>query len=404
MSVEATSRPVVLVVTPWLYHLRCGIGGGVLCFHMLRWLARDCDLHYLSFDHTPNDPEEGKRALGEFCRSVSVVPPPGPVGRVKALFDLVVRGVPRPVQNNASDAMRDAVTRRCHDVQPDVVLFQFPFVAQYIDAVPRGIPTLMDVQDACIVSRYREWRRAARLREQLRTGLGWLAWFRHEVRMYGRASGLLALSETDEGVLKAFVPDVPTWLSPVATDLPDLRRERPVPGRVAFVGNFGHAPNRDALAWLLDDLWDRIRTAQPQAELHVAGPGCPPSTPALEARGVHMLGFVDDVESYLAEAAVSIVPYRFGGGVKIKALEALARAVPVVATTVGAEGLHLVDREHARVVDGTDLFAAAVVDVLRDPMAADAMARRGRERVAERFSWSAKTRDLMKVIGGFVKR
>jgi glycosyltransferase involved in cell wall biosynthesis len=394
---HGSTRPVVLVVAPWLYHLKCGIGGGVLCFHMLRALSEHCEIHWLSFDHTSNDPEAGKRALGEFCASVSVVPVPGHVGRVRAVVDLVVRGIPRPVQNLASRAMHAEVRAACERAKPDVVLLQFPFVAQYIDAVPAGIPTVMDVQDACIVSRYREWRRADTLREWLRSGLGWIAWFRHEVRMYGRANALLALSETDQGVLDAFVPDVPVLLSPVGTDIPASRRE-PRGARVVFIGNFGHAPNRDALRWLLEDLWDRIRALHPAAVLQIAGPGCPPQTEASRARGVEMLGFVDDFETFMAEAAVAIVPYRFGGGVKIKALEALARAVPVVATAVGAEGLHVSDGLQMRVADDADAFARAVAESLDDPPTAEQMGRAGRDHVMRRFSWASKTSGVLELI------
>lgn len=395
-------RPALVVVAPWVYHLRCGIGGGVLCFRMLRSLAAHYAIHWVSFDVTSNDVEAGKRALGEFCASVTTVPmaPAGPTWKARARQ--LLGGPPIAAQRTASPEMAATIGDVVRRTRAVAALFQFPQVAQYVGAA-RGVPTVMDTQDVCMVSMHRQWRKTKGTLRRLAKASNWLAWSRYEMKHYAEADLLLALSDTDAGVLRAFLPDVPCVLSPVATEVP-AHVERGPGHYVAMVGNFHHPPNVDGLAWLLDEIWPRVRARVPGAELRVAGPVCPPATPELEARGVRMLGFVDDIDRFFDEAAVSLAPYRFGGGVKIKVLEALARACPVVATTVGAEGLDLTDGQQLAIALDAERFAAAIVDVLLHPEPARRRAETGREHVAARFSYESKTAELKRTIDALIAR
>jgi glycosyltransferase involved in cell wall biosynthesis len=81
---------------------------------------------------------------------------------------------------------------------------------------------------------------------------------------------------------------------------------------------------------------------------------------------VQLLGYVPDVDPLFARARVFVAPLRFGAGIKGKIGEALAYAIPLVTTTVGAEGMSLRDGEEALITDTTDGFAAAVVRLYRD--------------------------------------
>ena len=81
---------------------------------------------------------------------------------------------------------------------------------------------------------------------------------------------------------------------------------------------------------------------------------------------VEMVGFVQDMEAFLAHRRANIAPLRFGAGAKGKVAVSLANGVPVVATSVGAEGMQLVPGVHALVADSEESFAAAVLDILVD--------------------------------------
>jgi glycosyltransferase involved in cell wall biosynthesis len=105
--------------------------------------------------------------------------------------------------------------------------------------------------------------------------------------------------------------------------------------------------------------------------------------------GIVLTGYVDDVRPWLARAQAVVVPLRAGGGTRLKILEAMAMARPVVSTTMGSEGLDVTDGEHLLVADSPDAFATAVIRLLERRDVAEQLANRGRRLVAERYDWHA---------------
>jgi glycosyltransferase involved in cell wall biosynthesis len=394
-SPEPQTRESIVVVSPWLYHPTCGNGGGVLCFNLIQRLAAAYDVHFISFDQTSNDLEGGRRALNAFCSSVTTVPVPTTIGKAELWLRQIFTGEPREAQALNSALMSAQIRAAVSKYRPAVVILQFPQTAQYMAAAGR-VPVVMDVQDACMVSRYREWRKTAPSLKRWGKLITWLAWARYERYWYSRASALLAISENDYGVLNSFIPDVPCFFSPVATDIAPLKAAS-TRTYVGFIGNFAHAPNRDALDWLLNDIWPRVRTLHPDAELRIAGPHVPEHARSDTSKGINVVGFVDDIDDFYAKAAMAVVPYRFGGGVKIKALEAMANGCAVVATTVGAEGLKIEKNKHLLVADGPEEFATAIASLLASEEKSASLASAARHHIETNFSWKAKTSALIGV-------
>jgi glycosyltransferase involved in cell wall biosynthesis len=133
-----------------------------------------------------------------------------------------------------------------------------------------------------------------------------------------------------------------------------------------FVGNFMHRPNVDGVRFFVNEVLPAVRESLAGVELLLVGDNAPPEFGGREREGVHVLGYVPDIEPLFARARVFVAPVRFGAGIKGKVGEALAHAIPVVTTTVGAEGMFLRDGEEALVVNSAQDFAAAVVRLYRD--------------------------------------
>jgi glycosyltransferase involved in cell wall biosynthesis len=156
---------------------------------------------------------------------------------------------------------------------------------------------------------------------------------------------------------------------------------------VLFFGAFQADFNRDALRFLLEEIWPRIRRGRPDARLIVAGGGLP-AEKAREAKaaGAEVRGLVADVTALYAEAAVVLIPLRFGGGLRIRLLEALAARRAVVATPIGVGGLPGRDGTHWTLGEDAERLAAETLRLLADPGAARALGEAGRDLVVREHS------------------
>jgi glycosyltransferase involved in cell wall biosynthesis len=155
----------------------------------------------------------------------------------------------------------------------------------------------------------------------------------------------------------------------------------------AFVALMGWQPNVDAAVWLAEEVWPAVRAQVPDARLLLVGREPSQRVQNLADSDVEVTGTVPDVRPYLARARVALAPLRSGGGTRLKVLEALDAGRPVVATSVGIDGLEDLVGHGAVVADDPRRFAAAMVRLLRDPQAAAAEGRSGHEAVRDRYSW-----------------
>jgi glycosyltransferase involved in cell wall biosynthesis len=138
------------------------------------------------------------------------------------------------------------------------------------------------------------------------------------------------------------------------------------PPVVLFQGNLGYPPNIDGAEWLANTIAPRIRAADPATEVRLVGRPVTSVTQLHEPGVVTVVGQVPSMEEELARASVAAVPVRYGGGTRLKILESFAHRVPVVSTTLGAEGLAVEDGVHLLLADSPEDFATATVRLLRD--------------------------------------
>ncbi len=119
-----------------------------------------------------------------------------------------------------------------------------------------------------------------------------------------------------------------------------VQRDPPPDPKILFVAGFGHPPNEDAAIWMATDILPRIRASVPGAELQIVGSNPTERVRALAGPGISVSANVSDevLADFYRQARVAAVPLRFGAGVKLKVVEALAAGLPLVTTPVGAQG------------------------------------------------------------------
>lgn len=157
--------------------------------------------------------------------------------------------------------------------------------------------------------------------------------------------------------------------------------------RVTFVGGLHWPPNEDGVAWFTRAVWPAVKSAVPDAIFTVVGRRSSRPSSWHMGEAVEFAGYVADLAPYLEQTAVFIVPLMAGGGMRVKILDAWAHALPVVSTTVGAEGMETVPGKNILLADTQEAFAHAVIRVLKEHNLGLKLGLGGRRTLETYYDW-----------------
>ncbi|TVT34245.1 glycosyltransferase [Amycolatopsis rhizosphaerae] len=204
----------------------------------------------------------------------------------------------------------------------------------------------------------------------------------------------LTVSEVERELLGKLVPSAKVE---VLSNVHTADRAEAVPeGRsgVLFVGSFDHLPNRDAARWLAEEIMPLVRLSRPDAVAHIVGSNPPEEIRNLAGEGVLVHGWVPELAPHYRQARAVVAPLRFGAGVKGKVGEALGHGVPVVVTSLAAEGMPLVPGESALLGETAAELAAQLVTLLEDDKLWLTLSEHGKAAVARQFGPETARRTL----------
>lgn len=196
-------------------------------------------------------------------------------------------------------------------------------------------------------------------------------------------------SESDAAAARWVAPDARVAVYPNAipsTPLPDARGE----DAIVFSGNMEYHPNIAAVRFFRECIWPELRERWPRLVWRLIGknPGAVRRFTAGDPR-IEVGGAVEDAVAALARAKVAVVPILAGSGTRLKILEAWAAGVPVVSTTMGAEGLPARDGEHLLLADHARAFAGAVSRLMAGEELRARIGAAGRALLEREFTWEA---------------
>ena len=402
----------ILIVTPYLAYPGAD-GGGTVMFNVIRNLSGRHEVVCLSFARQ-QDLSHLYR-LEPYCEEIKTVPYPGGAGvpPLAKLLNLARRLMhnllsfatftPVVVRKCRSRAMTGEIRRAIERHKPDVVHICFPQMAHFVEAC-HGVPAVMDTLDVALVGVFRRAMSAGRIWAKAYYLLQWLFWVRYESRWFPLFGKVLTVTRQDAAALKMVIPDLDVYADAIAVDIAPLPAVAQGSGRrIGFLASFGHQPNVDAALYFAEKIFPIVRQRLADAEFVVAGKNPPEALHLAAADGIRCVGFVDDVPTFYSGVDVVVAPIRFGGGIKIKVLEAMACGRPVVTTSIGAEGITEPEEGVLMVADEPAAFADAVSALLEDGAQRTALGGRARQLVERRFSWQRVMDDLDRIYADLVR-
>ena len=223
-------------------------------------------------------------------------------------------------------------------------------------------------------------------------------WKAKELELIAKSDAGYFFSDAERDVLLAEVPTLNVDVVPLyiydtfheGSYAAGSRRD------IMFVGGFAHQPNVDAVLWFVDAVWPRIKARFGDMRFFIVGSNPPDAVQALSNDAIVVTGYVSNetLAAYYNDCKMAVAPLRFGAGIKGKVVDALYHGVPLVTTSVGAEGL----RDAAGVMeiaDTPEAFAQTVSDLYADDMRLAERSRSGVEYCKQYFC-EAYAREAMK--------
>ncbi len=368
--------------------------------NVLRQLRREFEVQVVMYSRRNHQSDPAARAearaalVGLGLRTVGdPVPIPAEWSRLRRLADhagSAVSGRPYTVFQFRTPEYGRQISAALADGQPDLVHIDALDLHSWLDVLP-PVPVACTHHD---IESEHLMQRASAMANPL------LAWHvRRQARLMKglersfcpRFATNVMMSPLDAGRLRQIAPGSHTTVVPNGVDTDFFAPTPPsavIADRLVFVGPTYTYPNRDAVAFLLDEVWPRVKAKRPNATLHLVGGG---SAEALQryraAPDVTVHGKVPDIRPHVQSGACLLSPLRYGGGTRVKILDAWAMAKPIVSTTIGCEGLDARDGENLLVRDGAEAFAEGICEALADRALASRLGDAGRTTVESTYAW-----------------
>jgi glycosyltransferase involved in cell wall biosynthesis len=373
-------------------------GAKIRAYYVLRHLAQRHEVTLVSFVRADDRPDAVAH-LEAFCRAVYTVPMRRSL--LRNARALLVAGLTRQPAIIVRDeigqmraTLRDLVQKErfgaVHADQTSMVQY-----ALYARVRARHRPKLvLDAHNALYRIPQRLAAREPNPVKRLAFRREARALARYEAQAYGQFDRVVFVADEDRAVFEerlSTVADAPFTTIPICVDPQEkalVERARS-PRAVTHLGTMFWPPNVEGVVWFAREVFPRVLAQVPGACFVVVGKDPPPEVCALpqQMRNVQVTGYVSDPVPYLAETAVFIVPLHAAGGMRVKIVDAWCWGLPVVSTTIGAEGIDVHDGEDILIADTPAAFARAVVRVLQGPTLGERLRERGRRWVEEQYDW-----------------
>jgi glycosyltransferase involved in cell wall biosynthesis len=186
-----------------------------------------------------------------------------------------------------------------------------------------------------------------------------------EINLVSLADETLVVSSFEQELLQKELPSKSIRHVRLPYVVRDTKPSFQETSSVIFAGGFNHKPNYDSVLYLIREIWPHVQELDSGIELRIVGSDTPKEIMSLDnpGQGIHVLGFIDDLEGLIQTSRISLAPLLYGAGAKGKVLQALSLGIPVIGTKVAAEGVGLIDGFTITIAEEPKYFAKSIVDL-----------------------------------------
>jgi len=382
----------ILFVPKELPHGRV-IGGPIIVYNRIKYLSRRHQIGLASFIR-----EEDHQYLGTlepYLSELELMAYPLSRNTLRRIGDFFFSEVPPYMCNTKSSEMRDAVAKMTQRSNYDVIIAEYSVMGQYLYKNPGISPRtkrIISCHECYTIARKKVLDLYGIF--SIRGLEAMLELYRleaYEFAMYRDVDKIITLTPQEREGLLGYAPDLAINVVPHGVDTEKFTPVSPEQQEmsVAFLGNYPHDPNRDAVIHFIEDIWPYLKRTLPGIKFYVIGRDPTPDilTATKQDRDIVVTGTVEDVRDYLGKVKVFVAPIRLGKGFRGKILEAMAMAIPVVTTSLGAEGIPAEDMNNIVIANDPKTFVDGVVRLFKDDELYERLSRNSRQLVEKRFSW-----------------
>lgn len=370
-------------------------------YHLGRVLSEYAQVSLLAFSH---DAESSAIPGNSYEQVLKVWREPG------YTLTKIVRGAvsstPLPLLNYTTDSMRRALEDLLARTQFDIVQVESTHLMGYLPIIRAARRQPLIICDwhnieSELMSRYSERQRNILRRAYARRTARLMRNF--EQRALNEFDAHITVSERDaerlrklNSIARIFVVENGVDTAHYSDDHLEHTRfawhtrqqQGYSPNRIVFVGSMDYHANVDGAVSFAREVWPRLHERKPKWTFTIVGRDPAPEVRELASiPGIEISGTVDDVRPYYREAIAAIVPLKVGGGSRLKILEAMAAGVPVVSTTLGAEGLEVKHDQNILIANTNEKMFEAIISLTEKPEQRKQLQDAGRALVSQRYDW-----------------
>ncbi len=381
------------MLTPYLpYPLMSG--GQTRSFNLIKNLSKKHEITLFSLIKDEKEKENISELL-KYCKKVSVFNRSRSPWTIRNLLLTGFGWYPFLVIRNLSSEEKEAIKKELSEEKYDLIHAETFYVMPHI---PRtSVPVLLVEQtiEYLVYNHFVEKQAPKILRPILRLDVLKLKYW--ETHFWKQAKKVVAMSGSDREEMRKLSPGLSIDIVPNGIDINYFskkeRKEEPIK-RVLYVGNFTWLQNTEAVRILVNSVWPKIKKSVPDVKLWIVGTHMNSEIKDLSSVDIEVTEGLEDIRDAYKNASVLVAPIKGPGGTRLKILEAMASALPVVTTSVGAEGLGVRDNNEALIRDSLDSLADAAIRVLRDISLANRLGKSGRDFVEENYTWDKSAQKL----------